>query len=65
MVEGTDNLFHGSVAVGAMSVYQVNILKTETLEGCIHALDNAFAGETTAIGRVVAVGLALVYLRIA
>ena len=56
---------HGSVVVGAMSVYQVNILKTETLEGCIHAFDNMFAGKTTVINRVVAVSLALVYVRIA
>jgi len=65
VVGGTDSLFYGSVAVGAMSVYQVNILKIETLEGCIHAFDNVFAGETTIINRVVAVSLAPVYLKIA
>lgn len=63
MVEGTDDLLHGGLAVGAVGVNQVDVLEIETLQGGIDTLDDVLSGETQVVGGVVAIGLTPVNLQ--
>lgn len=62
MVESSDSFFDGRIAVWPMCVDQVHIFETKTFERGVYALNYVFAGETTVIYGIVAVGSAPVYL---
>jgi hypothetical protein len=62
VVEGADSLLDGRVAIGPVSVDQIDIRETQPLEGSVETLDDVLPGQALVVDDVVAVGLAPVDL---
>lgn len=64
MIESSDRFLDWCVTIRSMSIDQINILETETLERIIHALNDVLARKTEIVHWIVTKGSAPVDLKI-
>lgn len=64
MVEGAHRLLHGRVAVRAVGVDEVDILKLQPLERLVHALDDMLARQAAVVDLGLAEGITPVELQV-
>ena len=62
MVESSDCLFNGSIAVRSVSIDQVDVFQLQTLEGRINTLNDVFTREAKIVDWIFSKGTSPIYL---